>query len=137
MKKNTVENKLGGLKSQTVLDMGAAHTASADRLLASYREIPAGAPVRLAKRTSNLFRSRTRVAGLNVSGLQGVISVDAEARTADVQGMCTYDDLVEATLAYGLIPLVVPSCARSLSAARSLDSALRRPVSATDCRTNP
>ena len=30
------------------------------------------------------------------------------ARTADVQGMCTYEDLVDATLAHGLIPYVVP-----------------------------
>src|SRR5689334_12793002 len=30
------------------------------------------------------------------------------ARTADVQGMCTYEDLVDATLPYGLIPYVVP-----------------------------
>ena len=66
--------------------------------------------MRLAKRTSNLFRPRDadRRRGLDVSGLDGVISVDAEARTADVQGMCTYEDLVDATLPHGLIPLVVP-----------------------------
>jgi FAD/FMN-containing dehydrogenase len=66
--------------------------------------------VRLAKRTSNLFRSRTGTdaPGLDVSGLRGVIEVDAAARTADVQGMCTYEDLVDATLPHGLIPLVVP-----------------------------
>ena len=69
-----------------------------------------GAPVRLAKRTSNLFRPRdaAATAGLDVSGLDGVISVDPAARTADVQGMCTYEDLVDATLPHGLIPLVVP-----------------------------
>ena len=37
-----------------------------------------------------------------------MISVDPVARTADVQGMCTYEDLVDATLPHGLIPLVVP-----------------------------
>lgn len=37
-----------------------------------------------------------------------MISVDPEARTADVAGMCTYEDLVAATLPYGLSPLVVP-----------------------------
>jgi FAD/FMN-containing dehydrogenase len=37
-----------------------------------------------------------------------VISVDPDARTADVAGMCTYEDLVAATLPYGLSPLVVP-----------------------------
>ena len=81
-----------------------------ERLLASYRRIPATASVRLAKRTSNLFRARVRnhAPGLDVSGLTGVISVDPDARTADVAGMCTYEDLVAATLPYGLTPLVVP-----------------------------
>ena len=81
-----------------------------ERLRASYAAIPAGAPVRLAKRTSNLFRTRTatKAPGLDVSGLDGVIAVDAESRTADVQGMCTYENLVDATLPHGLIPLVVP-----------------------------
>ncbi|MGN6577251.1 MAG: FAD-binding oxidoreductase, partial [Nocardioides sp.] len=86
------------------------HAAAVDRLLASYAEIPAGAPVRLAKSTSNLFRTRTRSSapGLDVSGLTGVVSLDARARTADVQGMCTYEDLVDVTLPRGFIPEVVP-----------------------------
>ena len=80
------------------------------RLRQSYEAIPAGAPVRLAKRTSNLFRPRADVTtpGLDVSGLRGVVALDPRARTADVQGMCTYEDLVDATLAHGLMPLVVP-----------------------------
>ncbi|HYF73706.1 MAG TPA: FAD-binding oxidoreductase [Nocardioides sp.] len=88
----------------------AAHDAAVERLRSSYAAIPAGAPVRLAKRTSNLFRPRaaTDASGLDVSGLDGVISVDVLARTADVQGMCTYEDLVDATLPHGLIPKVVP-----------------------------
>jgi FAD/FMN-containing dehydrogenase len=86
------------------------HEAAVARLRASYDAIPAGAPVRLAKKTSNLFRPRSAVEtpGLDVSGLTGVLGVDAEARTAEVQGMCTYEDLVDATLPHGLIPLVVP-----------------------------
>ena len=81
-----------------------------DRLLASYRAIPADRRVRLAKKTSNLFRARSRTdaPGLDVSGLTGVLAVDPDARTADVGGMCTYEDLVAATLPYGLAPLVVP-----------------------------
>jgi len=80
------------------------------RLVASYRAIPPDATVRLAKTTSNLFRARakTKSRGLDVSGLTGVIAVDPEARTADVAGMCTYEDLVAATLPFGLSPLVVP-----------------------------
>jgi FAD/FMN-containing dehydrogenase len=81
-----------------------------ERLLASYRAIPPNATVRLAKPTSNLFRARAKTSakGLDSSGLTGVISVDPDARTADVAGMCTYEDLVAATLPYGLSPLVVP-----------------------------
>lgn len=80
------------------------------RLLASYRAIPSTATVRLAKPTSNLFRARAKNTGkgLDISGLRNVIAVDPDARTADVAGMCTYEDLVAATLPYGLSPLVVP-----------------------------
>jgi FAD/FMN-containing dehydrogenase len=87
-----------------------AHENAVERLRSSYTRIPAGAPVRLAKKTSNLFRPRaaTSAPGLDVAGLDGVIAIDALARTADVQGMCTYEDLVDATLPHGLIPLVVP-----------------------------
>ncbi|MDX6325317.1 MAG: hypothetical protein QOK15_1671 [Nocardioidaceae bacterium] len=86
------------------------HEAGVRALRRSYTAIPPDAPVRLAKPTTNLFRSRTdvNVPGLDVSGLRGVIEVDAGGRTADVQGMCTYEDLVAATLPHGLIPLVVP-----------------------------
>ncbi|ORV87953.1 FAD-binding oxidoreductase [Mycolicibacterium iranicum] len=91
-------------------DARAAHADGVQRLLASYRAIPADAAVRLAKPTSNLFRARakTRTKGLDTSGLTDVIAVDPAARTADVAGMCTYEDLVAATLPYGLSPLVVP-----------------------------
>jgi FAD/FMN-containing dehydrogenase len=91
-------------------DARAAHAAGVRRLLSSYRAIPPNATVRLAKPTSNLFRARakTTAKGLDVSGLTDVIAVDSQARTADVAGMCTYEDLVAATLPYGLSPLVVP-----------------------------
>ena len=90
-----------------------AHREAVSRLRASYDAIPPGAPVRLAKRTSNLFRHRSRVQtpGLDVSGLTGVVSVDVApdgTATADVQGMCTYEDLVDVTLGGGYIPYVVP-----------------------------
>jgi FAD/FMN-containing dehydrogenase len=88
----------------------AAHAAGVERLLVSYRSIPAAAAVRLAKPTSNLFRARAKrdAPGLDTSGLTNVISVDPDSQTADVAGMCTYEDLVAATLPYGLSPAVVP-----------------------------
>jgi FAD/FMN-containing dehydrogenase len=81
-----------------------------ERLQRQFAAIPAGSPVRLSKRTSNLFRPRVRASapGLDVTGFDGVIAVDPRARTADVQGMTTYEHLVDATLPYGLMPLVVP-----------------------------
>ena len=97
--------------SRTVRPIGEeAHREGVRRLVDSYRAVPEGAPVRLAKRTSNLFRPRaaTDTPGLDTTGLTGVVSVDPEARTADVQGMCTYEDLVDATLPHGLMPQVVP-----------------------------
>ena len=91
-------------------DATAAHTAGVRALIASYRAIPPGATVRLAKPTSNLFRARARsdAPGLDTSGLTSVIAVDPRSGTADVAGMCTYETLVAATLPHGLTPLVVP-----------------------------
>jgi FAD/FMN-containing dehydrogenase len=87
-----------------------AHEYAVRRLRESYRAIPRGEPVRLAKRTSNLFRPRSSpgAPGLDVAALDGVVAVDPVARTADVQGMCTYEHLVDVTLGHGMIPLVVP-----------------------------
>ena len=87
-----------------------SHAQARTRLVELYRAIPAGDPVRLAKRTSNLFRPRDRTAapGLDVSGLDSVLSIDPAARTVDVQAMTTYEHLVDATLAHGLMPAVVP-----------------------------
>ncbi|MET1133823.1 MAG: FAD-binding oxidoreductase [Aeromicrobium sp.] len=86
------------------------HETAVAALRASWDAIPAARPVRLAKRTSNLFRPRSLPdgPGLDVSGLDGVIEIDPVAHTADVQGMCTYERLVDETLAHGLIPTVVP-----------------------------
>lgn len=91
-------------------DVPTSHTRGVRRLLDSYRAIPATASVRLAKPTSNLFRARAKrdAPGLDTSGLVNVIGIDLEDRTADVDGMCTYEDLVAATLPYGFAPLVVP-----------------------------
>ena len=102
--------RLGSVDRVTRAQGWAQHEQAVERLRASYASIPPDQRVRLAKRTSNLFRPReaNRAPGLDVSGLDGVIAVDAAAGTADVQGMCTYEHLVEATLPHGLIPLVVP-----------------------------
>jgi FAD/FMN-containing dehydrogenase len=66
-------------------------------LHAGYAAIPAGQPVRLRKRTSNLFRARAQApANLDVTSFAGVVEVDAAERTADVLGMTTYRDWLTA-----------------------------------------
>ncbi len=86
------------------------YDVAVDDLQAQLAALPAGAPVRLGKRTSNLFRTRVDAGTprLDVSAFTGVLEVDVDARTADVLGMTTYEDLVAATLPVGLMPLVVP-----------------------------
>ena len=71
------------------------HDQARERLTRQYAAIPPGSPVRLTKRTSNLFRSRQRSSGpgLDASGLDQVIAVDPLLRTADVQAMTTYERL--------------------------------------------
>jgi FAD/FMN-containing dehydrogenase len=85
------------------------YRARIEQMRAQLAELPADQPVRLRKATSNLFRPREASPGtLDTDGLSGVLSIDTEARTADVLGMTTYEDLVAATLPHGLMPLVVP-----------------------------
>jgi FAD/FMN-containing dehydrogenase len=86
------------------------YPAISRRLAAEVAGVPAGAPIRLAKRTSNLFRDRRSAPRhrLDVRGLDRVFAVDRRARTAEVGGMTTYEHLVAATLPHGLSPLVVP-----------------------------
>ena len=88
----------------------AAHESAVAELQVAYAAIPPGSPVRLAKRTSNLFRfgDGASAAGLDVSAFGRVLRVDPESATAIVGGMTTYEDLVDMTLRHGLMPLVVP-----------------------------
>ncbi|WP_019631057.1 FAD-binding oxidoreductase [Actinomadura atramentaria] len=94
----------------TDLSVNGDHARAVEALRRSYAAIPKGQPIRLAKKTSNLFRWRdpSEAPGLDVSGFDRVLSVDPETRTAQVQGMTTYEDLVAATLPHGLMPTVVP-----------------------------
>ena len=66
--------------------------------------------VRLAKKTSNLFRTRTvaAVKRLDARRLSRVIDIDPQRLTAEVEGMTTFEDFADATLSTGLRPPVVP-----------------------------
>ena len=99
---------MGNQPGETAVSGG--HSAAVAALRAEYDAIPPGTPVRLAKPTSNLFRFREAGAhpGLDVSRFNRVLEVDPHARTAEVGGMTTYEDLADATLRHGLMPHVVP-----------------------------
>lgn len=86
------------------------YQAMVSGITAQFRALPSGAPIRLAKRTSNLFRTRAAATGpgLDVAAFDGVLEVDPVSRTAEVLGMTTYEHLVAATLPYGLMPMCVP-----------------------------
>ena len=62
------------------------------------------------KKSSNLFRVRTKEtqASINVRDFTHVISIDKDAQTADIEGMTTYETIVEETLKHNLLPTVVP-----------------------------
>ncbi len=98
------------MTAEATSDPYAEYEAKVATLQAQYAAIPEGQPVRLSKKTSNLFRPRQKATapGLDVKSFDGVIAIDADARTADVMGMTTYEHLVDATLKYDLMPLVVP-----------------------------
>ncbi|HKU85848.1 MAG TPA: FAD-binding oxidoreductase [Casimicrobiaceae bacterium] len=77
-------------------------------LAAAQRSGPA--PVGLAKKTSNLFRDRgrKRAPRVDLGHFNRIIAVDAAAGTVEAEGMTTYADLADATLAHGTMPAVVP-----------------------------
>ena len=87
-------------------------TAYADKRarLAASLAADAGGGFGLAKETSNLFRDRAPRARprVDLSGFDRVIAVDAAAGTVDAEGMTTFVDLADATLAHGTMPAVVP-----------------------------
>jgi FAD/FMN-containing dehydrogenase len=86
-----------------------AHAARRERLLAGIGGAD-GRRLALAKRTSNLFRDRAQheARRLDVSAFDHVLHVDAAAGWIEAEGMTTYEALVAASLAYGVLPPVVP-----------------------------
>lgn len=89
--------------------MPTDHSDEVAALVDGYARIPPGQQVRLAKPTSNLFRFRdSTTTGLDVGRLNRVLSIDPDTRTAQVQGMATYETVVDAHLATGHVPLVIP-----------------------------
>lgn len=90
-------------------DAGAP-TAHANRVARLQAQLAQAPEVRLAKRTSNLFRDRVaiRAPRLDVRDFDHVLAVDAAAGWVDAEGMVPYDALADACLAHGVMPAVVP-----------------------------
>ncbi len=90
-------------------DFADSYHQRLDRL-ARQMESTADARVRLKKDTSNLFRSREQGHNqeLSVRDFNHLLEIDVEEQTLVSEGMNPYGDLVNATLQYGLMPLVVP-----------------------------
>ena len=91
-----------------------SHTAYAWRAAGAAAGIRAhaadGAPLGLAKASSNLFRDRSEAAKqrLDLSAFTHVLSVDRDSGFVETEGLVTYEALVDATLPYGVMPAVVP-----------------------------
>ncbi len=85
-----------------------AYAEKRDRLIAEFRAN--GAPVGLAKATSNLFRDRVEAPKrrLDVRGFDRVLGVEPEAGFIEAEGMAPFATLVDAALARGVMPAVVP-----------------------------
>ena len=92
------------------IDSGAAYMHFADKkkkLLSEFNSIQG--EVAIGKQTSNLFRPRNiKTKKINVRNFNKVLSIDTVSMIADVEGMITYEDLVNETLKYGFMPAVVP-----------------------------
>ena len=84
----------------------------AEKIAALKSELSGGGAARvgLAKETSNLFRDRAErpAPRINLKHFNRVLKLDTEAGIVEAEGMTTFADLADATLAHGLMPQVVP-----------------------------
>lgn len=87
-----------------------AHESKLDRITKSLKAAPKGVRLKLDKGTvSHQVPMRTKPAHhVDVSGLDEIIDVDADAMTCTCEPGVTFDRLVQATLEHGLVPVVVP-----------------------------
>lgn len=67
-------------------------------------------PIRLKKKTSNLFRHRQKKSAnwLDLNQFNRVISIDPVTLVAEVEGLTTYEDFVTESLKFNCLPAIVP-----------------------------
>ncbi|MGH9645287.1 MAG: FAD-binding oxidoreductase [Bryobacteraceae bacterium] len=93
------------------MDLEQDHQRRIATLVAEVEQARArGEQVGLRKSTSNLFRHRSQTGKyfIDVRGFNRVLAIHPQRMTADVEGMITYEALVDETLKHGLLPAVVP-----------------------------
>ena len=93
------------------MDLVEDHRRKCAALAAGVEQARArGQRIGLRKSTSNLFRQRAAAKKylIDARGFNRVLAIDPERMTADVEGMTTYEVLVDETLRYGMLPAVVP-----------------------------
>jgi FAD/FMN-containing dehydrogenase len=91
----------------------ALHAAKVARIAAQLRMHPASRPVSLRKsapphqvpKAGDLRRLDDKI---DISDLTSIIDIDPVARTCTAESGVMFQDLVAATLRYGLVPIVVP-----------------------------
>jgi FAD/FMN-containing dehydrogenase len=86
------------------------YTEKKQKLINELSDAKKNGNVALGKNTSNLFRHRkqTNTKRIDVRHFNNVISIDEENLIVEVEGMTTYEELVDETLKYGFMPAVVP-----------------------------
>lgn len=87
-----------------------AHAARSARVARALRSPADGSPLGLVKHSSNLFRDRHEAAKrrLDLNDFDHVLGIDSENGWVDTESLVTYEALVDATLARGVMPAVVP-----------------------------
>lgn len=87
--------------------MGLSFSEKKRKLIKEFNAVKG--TVSLKKSTSNLFRTREiKNKKIDVKNFNSVISVDLKTMLVDVEGMTTYEILVDETLKHGCMPTVVP-----------------------------
>ena len=84
------------------------------RLIAEFAEVKRlNKKVLLKKKTvSNLFRygdrNKTDAATISLSKFNNIINIDVKGKILEVEGLVTYEKIVDYCLNYNLVPLVTP-----------------------------
>lgn len=93
------------------IDLRDQHHAQIEKLAAEL--VPNNQPLRVKKKTiSNLFRYEGRDKkgrkSINLSKFNKALFLDTKKQTLEVQGLATFESIVDFTLPHGLLPLITP-----------------------------